>query len=101
MDKTANNEKDTNGVLASAQNDPFLVTYELPFDDENPKDWPLKKKWTMTGVLSATGFNRIVISTIMAPALSTIARQMRMGDVESVMVLSVYLLATAFRPLWV
>ena len=65
----------------------------------SPKDWPTVKKWTVTDVLSATGFNRIMVSTIMAPALSTIALELDMNSAESVMALSIYLLATAFGPL--
>ena len=57
------------------------------------------RKWTVTDVLSATGFNRIMVSTIMAPALSTIAKELDMNNVEAVMALSAYMLATAFGPL--
>lgn len=49
------------------------------------------KKWTVTDVLSATGFNRIMVSTIMAPALPTIARELQMTTIESVMALSAYM----------
>jgi len=79
--------------------DPLLVAFTEPFDNENPKDWPTLRKWAVTGVLSATGFNRIMVSTIMAPALSTIGRELQMSNTESVMAMSVYLLATAFGPL--
>ncbi|KAF1357438.1 MFS general substrate transporter [Lizonia empirigonia] len=78
--------------------DRFLVTFTTP-DPTNPKDWPNRLKWSVTDVLSATGFNRIMVSTIMAPALSTIALELHMSHVESVMTLSIYLLATAFGPL--
>lgn len=78
--------------------DPFLVTFTSP-DPSNPKDWHTHRKWSVTDVLSATGFNRIMVSTIMAPALSTIAVELHMSHVESVMALSIYLLATAFGPL--
>jgi multidrug resistance protein len=77
----------------------FLVNFNTPTDDENPRDWTLSKKWTITSVLSLTGFNRIMVSTIMAPALSTISRELHMSDVEAVMALSAYVLATAFGPL--
>jgi MFS family permease len=40
-----------------------------------------------------------MVSTIMAPALSTIALELDMNSAESVMALSIYLLATAFGPL--
>jgi MFS family permease len=40
-----------------------------------------------------------MVSTIMAPAISTIAQELDMNSAESVMALSIYLLATAFGPL--
>ncbi|KAK7417746.1 hypothetical protein QQX98_004402 [Neonectria punicea] len=84
----------------SKQNpDPFLVIFNPQYDADNPKDWPTSRKWAVTDVLSATGFNRIMVSTIMAPALSTIAKELDMNSAESVMALSIYLLATAFGPL--
>lgn len=93
----------TTTIAATTQpvkiDDPFLVAFNEPFDVENPKDWPSGKKWAVTDVLSATGFNRIMVSTIMAPALSTIAHELHMNSTESVMSLSIYLLATAFGPL--
>ncbi|KAK8043518.1 hypothetical protein PG993_005948 [Apiospora rasikravindrae] len=79
--------------------DPFLVTFNGPLDPENPKNWSKGKKWAVTDVLSATGFNRIMVSTIMAPALGTIANEFHMNSAESVMAMSIYLLATAFGPL--
>ncbi|KAH7384018.1 major facilitator superfamily domain-containing protein [Phaeosphaeria sp. MPI-PUGE-AT-0046c] len=79
--------------------DPHLVAFDPHFDVDNPKDWTRGRKWAVTDVLSATGFNRIMVSTIMAPALSTIAHELDMSSTESVMALSIYLLATAFGPL--
>jgi MFS family permease len=79
--------------------DPFLVAFDPHFDADNPKDWPTSRKWAVTDVLSATGFNRIMVSTIMAPALTTIAHELHMSPTEAVMSLSIYLLATAFGPL--
>ncbi|KAG0652520.1 Asparasone A synthesis mfs2 [Hyphodiscus hymeniophilus] len=97
-----NGEKKYTGTIAtsaSTPEDPFLVKFSHSFECENPKDWPMLKKWTVTGVLSVTGFNRIMVSTIMAPALSTIALELHMNSTEAVMAMSVYLLATAFGPL--
>ena len=79
--------------------DPYLVRFNPAHDSDNPKDWPSGQKWTVTDVLSATGFNRIMVSTIMAPAISTIAAELDMSAAESTMALSIYLLATAFGPL--
>ncbi|KAJ5949631.1 hypothetical protein N7454_001215, partial [Penicillium verhagenii] len=83
----------------SKADDPFLVTFAEPYDADNPKDWRTGRKWAVTDVLSATGFNRIMVSTIMAPALSTIAKEFNMNSTESAMALSIYLLATALGPL--
>jgi hypothetical protein len=79
--------------------DPFLVKFDEPYDAENPLDWSSGRKWLVTDVLSATGFNRIMVSTIMAPALTSIAKELHMSDTEAAMSLSIYLLATAFGPL--
>lgn len=86
---------------SAQESDDFLVTFASPYDAENPLDWPASRKWMVTWVLSATGFNRIMVSTIMAPALSTIAAQLDMNSTESAMSLSIYLLATAFGPLFI
>ncbi|KAI1747389.1 major facilitator superfamily domain-containing protein [Xylaria castorea] len=83
------------------QTDPFLVAFDEPYDADNPKDWPKGRKWAVTDVLSATGFNRILVSTIMAPALSTIAKDLHMSATESALSLSIYILATAFGPLFI
>ncbi|KAL4735945.1 major facilitator superfamily domain-containing protein [Aspergillus similis] len=79
--------------------DPYLVSFTSPSDQLNPKNWPRGKKWAVTDVLSATGFNRIMVSTIMAPALSLISQELNMSSTESAMALSIYLLATAIGPL--
>ncbi|KAI0525396.1 major facilitator superfamily domain-containing protein [Xylaria bambusicola] len=83
------------------QSDPFLVTFDQPYDVDNPQAWPKGRKWAITDVLSATGFNRILVSTIMAPALPTIAKELNMSSTESALSLSIYLLATAFGPLFI
>ena len=87
-------------VQQKKEHDPFLVTFEVS-DAENPMNWPRSRTWAVTDVLSATGFNRIMVSTIMAPALGTIAEELHMNSAESVMALSIYLLATAFGPLFI
>ncbi|KAL2797229.1 major facilitator superfamily domain-containing protein [Aspergillus keveii] len=83
----------------SKETDSLLVVFAEPYDADNPKDWTTGRKWAVTDVLSATGFNRIMVSTIMAPALSLIAKEFDMNSAESAMALSIYLLATAFGPL--
>lgn len=41
----------------------FLVIFG-PDDQDNPLNWSTRFKWGVTGALSATGFNRIMISTV-------------------------------------
>lgn len=77
----------------------LIVAFTEPHDAENPMQWPNRKKWAVTNVLSATGFNRIMVSTIMAPALHLIAAELDMNPTEAAMSLSIYLLATAVGPL--
>jgi hypothetical protein len=89
----------SNPTKAGKEPNSSLVTFDQPYDAENPKNWTSSRKWLVTDVMSATGFNRIMVSTIMAPALSTIAAEFSMSSTESAMSLSVYLLATAFGPL--
>ncbi|KAK3672996.1 hypothetical protein LTR78_007107 [Recurvomyces mirabilis] len=79
--------------------DPYLVAFDQPSDSDNPKDWSATLKWTVTDALSATCFNRIMVSTIMAPALPAIAAELHMTSTESFMALSIYVLATAIGPL--
>ncbi|CAG8972607.1 hypothetical protein HYALB_00005376 [Hymenoscyphus albidus] len=81
-----------------SDSDTFLICFG-PDDREDPKNWSKGRKRGMTLAMSATGFNRIMISTMMAPAITTIAKDLRMTTTESTMALSVYVLASAFGPL--
>lgn len=94
-------EANATPVPDSKLKDPFLVAFDEPYDADNPKDWPNGRKWAVTDVLSASGFNRILVSTIMAPALSIIAKELHMNATESALSLSSYLLATAVGPLFI
>ena len=49
--------------------------------------------------MSAVGFVSIMSASIVAPALSSMAKDRDMNNVESEMALSVYILAIAFGPL--
>ncbi|KAI0403161.1 major facilitator superfamily domain-containing protein [Xylaria palmicola] len=84
---------------------PALTAENISVPNRNEKQTdpflPNARKWAVTDVLSATGFNRILVSTIMAPALSTIAKELNMSATESALSLSIYILATAFGPLFI
>jgi len=81
--------------------DPNLVTWEGPDDPENPKNWTKKQKWIATLVVSSFTFISPVSSSMVAPALSTIATQFNITNAaQEELVLSVFVLAYAIGPLF-
>ncbi|KAB8224898.1 major facilitator superfamily domain-containing protein [Aspergillus novoparasiticus] len=94
--------RDLEKVSGSAEavwDEAFLVTFDQD-DAQNPLNWTKKRKWGgVTAAISGTGFVRIMVSTMMAPAIDTMAEELDVSITESTMALSVYLLATAFGPL--
>jgi hypothetical protein len=91
-------QEGTKHQIPDKLDDPYLVTFARN-DASNPKNWHSRRKWAVTDVLSASGFNRIMVSTIMAPALPLIAQEFSMNSTETMMSFSSYVLATAFGPL--
>lgn len=79
--------------------DPFEVTFDGPTDTGNPLNWSKRTKWTVTLLLAITGFNSIMVSTIVAPAITSISEELHMTSMEPYMVYSIYALATALGPL--
>jgi MFS family permease len=88
-----------NGEIVPSPPLDALTESAPPDDPSDPLNWPTRRKWIVTAALSATGFNRIMVSTIMAPPLPVISRDLSLTEVQSVMALSIYVLATAFSPL--
>ncbi|KAL4740006.1 hypothetical protein BDV11DRAFT_204616 [Aspergillus similis] len=81
--------------------DPKLVTWNGPDDPENPKNWPMKKKWAIVVTVSCFTFISPVSSSMVAPALTTLARDLGITDaIESQLTLSIFVLAYAFGPLF-
>ena len=81
--------------------DPNLVTWDSPDDPENPKNWTKKQKWFATLVVSCFTFISPVSSSMVAPALGTMAKEFGISDqVESQLMLSVFVLAYAVGPLF-
>ena len=67
------------------------VTWDGPEDPENPKNWSFKRKWAATIVVSSFTFISPVSSSMVAPALSTIAAEFGItNEVESQLVLSIF-----------
>ena len=67
------------------------VSWDGPKDPENPKNWSFKRKWAATIVVSSFTFISPVSSSMVAPALSTIASEFHItNEVESQLVLSIF-----------
>ncbi|EAW08799.1 putative MFS multidrug transporter [Aspergillus clavatus NRRL 1] len=85
----------------SDRRDPKLVTWDGPDDPENPKNWPDKKKWAAVITVSLFTFISPVSSSMVAPALPSIAGEFQIGDqVTSQLTLSIFVLAYAVGPLF-
>ncbi|CAL8576335.1 hypothetical protein XPA_002222 [Xanthoria parietina] len=81
--------------------DPDLVTWDGPDDPQNPKNWSTKQRWAATIVVSSFTFISPVSSSMVAPAISAIAKDFDItNEVESQMVLSIFVLAYAIGPLF-
>jgi hypothetical protein len=81
--------------------DPDMVSWNGPDDPENPKNWTLKRKWVATFVVSSFTFISPVASSMVAPALPQMAQDLHVyNTVEAQMMLSIFLLAYAFGPLF-
>ncbi|KAL1968655.1 hypothetical protein VTN77DRAFT_1481 [Rasamsonia byssochlamydoides] len=84
-----------------SQRDPKLVTWQGPDDVENPKNWSMKKRWAAVFVVSCFTFISPVSSSMVAPALSSIAGDLKIyHEVELEMTLSIFVLAYAIGPLF-
>jgi multidrug resistance protein len=81
--------------------DPNLVTWDGPDDPDNPKNWTTKKKWLATIVVSTFTFISPVSSSMVAPALGAISAEFGITqEIESAMVLSIFVLAYAIGPIF-
>ncbi|KAK3052441.1 hypothetical protein LTS18_012287, partial [Coniosporium uncinatum] len=94
-------EKKQTSKSARSQKDPTLVGWDGPDDPKNPKNWSMKRKWAATFIVSSFTFISPVSSSMVAPATSTIARQLNItNEVEQALVLSIFVLAYAIGPLF-
>jgi MFS family permease len=70
-----------------------------PRHSDDPLNWSVSRRWIVTAALSASGFNRIIVSTIMAPALPSIQTELGLTSLGATAALGAFILATAFSPL--
>ena len=76
------------------------VTWSGHDDPENPKNWSNRRKWAATFVVSSFTFISPVSSSMIAPAIDTLAEDFDVtSDVEAQMMLSIFVLSYGFGPL--
>ncbi|PPQ81816.1 hypothetical protein CVT25_013652 [Psilocybe cyanescens] len=91
-------ERVCNGDKATTNNEVLLVDWDGPSDPSNPKNWPYRKKWVATLVVSAVTFISPVSSSMIAPASGQVAQSFGItSNVLIAMTTSVFLLG--FGPL--
>ncbi|KAF7509834.1 hypothetical protein GJ744_007345 [Endocarpon pusillum] len=79
----------------------YLVTWDGPDDSANPKNWTFQRKWAATFIVSSFTFISPVSSSMVAPALQSIAMEFNItNDVEIALTLSIFVLAYAIGPLF-
>jgi multidrug resistance protein len=77
------------------------VSWDGPDDPENPKNWRKGKKWAATLIVSSFTFISPVSSSMVAPALNTIAQELHVTtEIEQSLILSIFVLAYAIGPLF-
>lgn len=88
-------------AAADKETDPKLVTWTGPDDPENPKNWTMKKKWAAVITVSCFTFISPVSSSMVAPALSSLARDLHITkEAELELTLSIFVLAYSIGPLF-
>jgi multidrug resistance protein len=81
--------------------DRYKVTWDGADDPLNPKNWPVRKKWAAAVVVSSFTFISPVSSSMVAPALKAMSEELGIKtQMESAMVLSIFVLAYAVGPLF-
>ncbi len=79
--------------------DPYLVTWDGPNDVANPKNWTHRRKWLITIVVSTYTFISTVSTSIVAPALITLAPDLHIHSFFTAsLTLSIFILAYGFGP---
>ncbi|KAM0257509.1 hypothetical protein ACHAQJ_004323 [Trichoderma viride] len=80
--------------------DPNLVKWKGPDDPENPKNWLNSRKWAAVYCISCFTLISPVASSMVAPGLPQISKDLHITEeIESALVLSIFVAAYALGPL--
>ncbi|PNY24009.1 transporter [Tolypocladium capitatum] len=94
-------EKGVENPTTADPEDPDLVSWDEPDDPQNPRCWPINRKWA--AVLCVSFFTLIspVASSMVAPGLVAIGQDLGItSDLERALVLSIFVAAYALGPLF-
>lgn len=87
-------------TTGSEPDDPNLVGWSGPDDPDNPKNWAHSKKWAAVFIVSTFTLISPVSSSMVAPSLLAIGEELHISDAfQQVLVLSIFVLASAIGPL--
>ncbi|RAK99933.1 major facilitator superfamily transporter [Aspergillus ibericus CBS 121593] len=90
-------DKNTN-ELDNAE-DQLLVTRNGPDDPECPFNWSLTVQWGLTILTSMGGLVTLMSVSMLAPALPSIGKDLKISGSEANMAVSIFVLAFAFGPM--
>ena len=81
--------------------DRYKITWDGRHDPKRPQNWPARRKWAAAVVVSSYTFISPVSSSMVAPALISMSEELGIKtQMESAMVLSIFVLAYAVGPLF-
>ncbi|KAL5357405.1 major facilitator superfamily domain-containing protein [Aspergillus floccosus] len=84
-----------------AHRDSDLVTWKGPDDPDNPKNWSKSVKWKNTWVISLFVFMSPVSSSMIAPAMQELGRDLGMhSEIEIYLSMAIFILAYAIGPIF-
>ncbi|KAK4236139.1 major facilitator superfamily transporter [Achaetomium macrosporum] len=79
--------------------DSLLVTWDGDADPHHPFNWPRRRKWAITILLSNGWLVTLMSGAMLAPSLHAIARDFGTAEAETQIFLSIFILAFAFGPM--
>ncbi|EHY52271.1 Citrinin biosynthesis cluster MFS transporter mrr1 [Exophiala dermatitidis] len=97
-------EKDTNSppsVPVTPARNPAddIVDFDGPDDPHNPQNWSKKKKWRVTAAMGGMTFVVTFASSIYSVAIVPVAHKYHIGEVTSILGVSLFLLGFVFGPI--
>ncbi|KAI9317785.1 MFS multidrug transporter [Zopfochytrium polystomum] len=79
-----------------------VVSWDGPDDPANPRNWPKWKKWVITSMVGLITIIAPMGSSIIAPAIPAISQTLGITNtVEGQMIISIFVIAFAFGPLFI